>query len=65
VLGLPGSVAAAWAVWLWGRVDGRWGEPVAEGRLGDAVAGSWPWVLRGAAVASALYLVWRARRPRG
>nr|WP_205616237.1 hypothetical protein [Streptomyces harenosi] len=65
VLGLPGTVAAAWAVWLWGRVDGRWGDPVAEERLGDVVAGTWPWVLRGAAVASALYLVWRGRRPRG
>ncbi|CAL9457866.1 hypothetical protein SUDANB58_02586 [Streptomyces sp. enrichment culture] len=65
VLGLPGVVAAAGAVWLWGRTDGRWGEPIAQGHLGDAVAGTWPWVLRGAAVASALYLVWRARRPRG
>ncbi|MCP9987593.1 hypothetical protein LUX01_13745 [Streptomyces sudanensis] len=25
VLGLPGAVAAGAAVWLWGRVDGRWG----------------------------------------
>ncbi|CAL9495525.1 hypothetical protein SUDANB6_03337 [Streptomyces sp. enrichment culture] len=65
VLGLPGVVAAAGAVWLWGRTDGRWGEPLAQGHLDDAVAGTWPWVLRGAAVASALYLVWRARRPRG
>jgi hypothetical protein len=65
VLGLPGAVAGVWAVWLWGRVDGRWGDPIAEGGLSDAVAGSWPWVLRGAAVVSALYLVWRARRPRG
>jgi hypothetical protein len=65
VLGLPGAVAAAGIVWLWGRADGRWGDPIAQGHMNDAVAQTWPWVLRGAAVASALYLVWRARRPRG
>ncbi|CAM5431037.1 Integral membrane protein OS=Streptomyces tendae OX=1932 GN=GUR47_26650 PE=4 SV=1 [Streptomyces tendae] len=65
VLGLPGTVAAAGAVWLWGRTEGRWGDPVAEGRLNEAVADTWPWVLRTAAVATALYLLWRARRPRG
>ncbi|MDN0194152.1 hypothetical protein [Streptomyces sp. S.PNR 29] len=65
VLGLPGAVAAAGIVWLWGRVDGRWGDPIAQGHMNDAVAETWPWVLRGAAVASALFLVWRARRPRG
>lgn len=64
VLGVPGAVAAAGIVWLWGRMDGRWGEPIAEGQLGDAIAGTWPWVLRGAAVASAAYLVWRSQRPR-
>ncbi|MEU9640417.1 hypothetical protein [Streptomyces sp. NPDC048188] len=65
VLGLPGTVAAAGAVWLWGRTEGRWGDPVAEGRLNEAVADTWPGVLRTAAVATALYLLWRARRPRG
>ncbi|MGW0814316.1 hypothetical protein ACWD00_13860 [Streptomyces viridiviolaceus] len=65
VLGLPGTVAAAGVVWLWGRTEGRWGDPVAEGRMNDAVADTWPWVLRGAAVATALYLLWRSRRPRG
>ncbi|MER6674549.1 hypothetical protein [Streptomyces sp. NPDC000983] len=59
---VPGLAAAAGVVWLWGRTEGRWGDPVAEGQLGDAVAGTWPWVLRGAAVASALYLVWRSQR---
>ncbi len=33
--------------------------------MNDAVAETWPWVLRGAAVATALYLLWRSRRPRG
>ncbi|MBN3928811.1 hypothetical protein IQ279_03990 [Streptomyces verrucosisporus] len=62
---VPGTVAAAGLVWLWGRTEGRWGEPIAEGALGEAVTASWPWALRAAAVASALYLLWRARRPRG
>ncbi|MFF3687693.1 hypothetical protein [Streptomyces sp. NPDC002187] len=62
VVGLPSTVAAAGAVWLWGRVNDRWGEPIAEDGMREALTGTWPWVLRGAAVASALYLVWRARR---
>ncbi|MFJ3209051.1 hypothetical protein [Streptomyces flaveolus] len=64
VLGLPGTVLAAGVVWLWGRTEGRWGDPVAEGHMNDAVAETWPWVLRSAAVATALYLLWRSRRPR-
>ncbi|PZT69228.1 hypothetical protein DN402_19480 [Streptomyces sp. SW4] len=63
VLGLPGLVAAGGIVWLWGRTDGRWGDPIADGQMGAAVAATWPWVLRAAALASALYLLWRARRP--
>ncbi|MGK5497088.1 hypothetical protein [Streptomyces sp. URMC 125] len=62
---VPGAVAAAGLVWLWGRTEGRWGEPIARGALGDELAASWPWALRAAAVAGALYLLWRARRPRG
>ncbi|MGW7565580.1 hypothetical protein ACWGJV_04785 [Streptomyces tendae] len=65
VLGLPGTVAAAGVVWLWGRTEGRWGDPVAEGHMNDAITDTWPWVLRTAAVATALYLLWRSRRPRG
>ncbi|WP_399886252.1 hypothetical protein ACGH7X_17350 [Streptomyces sp. BBFR51] len=65
VLGLPGTVAAAGAVWLWGRTEGRWGDPITEGHMNDAVADTWPWVLRTAAVATALYLLWRTRRLRG
>jgi hypothetical protein len=61
---LPGLAATAGLVWLWGRTEGRWGDPVAEGHLSDAMAETWPWVVRGAAVASALYLTWRSRRPR-
>ncbi|OAH10325.1 hypothetical protein [Streptomyces jeddahensis] len=64
VLGMPGMVAAAACVWLWGRNEGRWGEPIAQGHMADALAETWPWAVRGAAVASALFLVWRARRHR-
>ncbi|MEG3627427.1 hypothetical protein [Streptomyces poriticola] len=64
VLGLPGLVAAAGIVWLWGRTDGRWGDPIVQGQMSTAVADTWPWVLRGAALASALYLIHRARHPR-
>ncbi|MFI6861977.1 hypothetical protein ACIBKZ_19115 [Streptomyces sp. NPDC050421] len=63
-MGLPGLVAAGALVWLWGRMDGRWGAPIAEGQMSPAIGDAWPWVVRGAAVASALYLVWRARGPR-
>lgn len=64
VMGMPGLAAAAGIVWLWGRTNGRWGAPVAAGHMGDAVTQTWPWVVRGAAVASALYLTWRSQRSR-
>ncbi|MBC7271825.1 MAG: hypothetical protein H5T76_24480 [Streptomyces sp.] len=62
VMGLPAMALVCGAVWLWGRSEGRWGEPVAEGAMSGAVGETWPWVVRGAAVASAVFLVWRARR---
>ncbi|MFR9800206.1 hypothetical protein ACL02U_30565 [Streptomyces sp. MS06] len=65
VVGLPALALAAGVTWLWGRADGRWGQPVSDGHWGDAVAGTWPWVVRGAAVASALFVVWRSQRQRG
>ncbi|MGW3915031.1 hypothetical protein ACWEBX_26400 [Streptomyces sp. NPDC005070] len=64
VLVLPGLSATAGIVWLWGRSDGRWGDPVAEGHMNEAMAETWPFVVRGAAIASALYLVWRSQRRR-
>ncbi|CAM5440600.1 hypothetical protein [Streptomyces abikoensis] len=63
VMGVPGLVAAAGIVWLWGRTEGRWGAPVPDGGLGAAMSDTWPWVLRGAALASAAFVVWRSRRP--
>ncbi|MFE9725464.1 hypothetical protein ACFYQ5_18155 [Streptomyces sp. NPDC005794] len=64
-LGLPGVVVAGAFVWLWGRMEGRWGAPLAADAMGDAMTDVWPVVVRVAAVASALYLVWRARRLTG
>ncbi|MFF0202469.1 hypothetical protein [Streptomyces sp. NPDC005017] len=64
VIVVPGLAVAAGVVWLWGRDTGRWGDPIAEDAMRDALSGTWPWVLRGAAVASALFLVWRSQRGR-
>ncbi|MET9419461.1 hypothetical protein ABZY06_01815 [Streptomyces sp. NPDC006540] len=64
VLGLPGAAVAGGALWLWGRINGHWGETIAEDGMRDALTGTWPWVVRGAAVASAVFLVWRSRRLR-
>ncbi|MES5821702.1 hypothetical protein [Streptomyces sp. RG80] len=64
VMFLPGLALTAGVVWLWGRSEGRWGDPIAKGQMNDAVADTWPWVIRGAAVASALFLVWRSQRHR-
>ncbi|MER5499407.1 hypothetical protein ABT096_19720 [Streptomyces sp. NPDC002561] len=61
-MGLPGVVVAGAVIWLWGRTEGRWGEPVPQGGLGDVLGGVWPVVVRTAALASAAFLVWRARR---
>ncbi|MEU8683859.1 hypothetical protein [Streptomyces sp. NPDC048611] len=62
-LGVPGTVVGGLVVWLWGRFDGRWGEPIAQGRLGQELLDGLPGGVRAAAVASALFLVWRMRRP--
>ncbi|MFD7119478.1 hypothetical protein ACFWAA_20935 [Streptomyces sp. NPDC059922] len=62
VFGLPGISAAGGLLWIWGRLDGRWGEAIPEDGMADALSSAWPVVLRTAAVASALFLVWRARR---
>ncbi|MFJ3672048.1 hypothetical protein ACIPSE_36900 [Streptomyces sp. NPDC090106] len=64
VMFLPGLALATGVGWLWGRTEGRWGEPILEGHMNDAIAETWPWVVRGAAIASALFLVWRSQRQR-
>ncbi|MFB7593588.1 hypothetical protein [Streptomyces sp. NPDC056160] len=64
VVGMPGLALAAGLLWLWGRNDGRWGTPIAQGHMNDAVSQTWPWVVRTAAVLSALFLLWRSQRRR-
>ncbi|TXC96093.1 hypothetical protein [Streptomyces sp. ISID311] len=61
-LGVPGAVVGGMVVWLWGRFEGRWGAPIAHGRLGQEMLDGLPGMVRVAAVASALFLVWRMRR---
>ncbi|MDX3455485.1 hypothetical protein PV396_26715 [Streptomyces sp. ME02-8801-2C] len=64
VVYLPGAALAGGAAWLWGRAQGRWGTPIAEGHMNEALTQTWPWVVRGAAITSALFLVWRSQRQR-
>ncbi|MEW1774198.1 hypothetical protein [Streptomyces sp. NPDC086777] len=64
VMWVPGLSVAAGLVWLWGRSAGRWGAPIAQGQMSGAVGETWPWVVRGAALASAVYVVWRSQRAR-
>lgn len=62
VFWLPGAVFATAVVWVWGRLQGKWGAPLADDAMGGTFHDMWPWLARGAAVASALYLLWRSRR---
>ncbi|MFI0779724.1 hypothetical protein [Streptomyces sp. NPDC021212] len=62
VMGMPGLVAAGAMVWLWGRTTGKWGDRIPENGMKDVLTETWPVVVRGAAVATVLFLVWRARR---
>ncbi|MET7293277.1 hypothetical protein ABZS79_14280 [Streptomyces griseoloalbus] len=58
---LPGLAVTGGIVWLWGRTEGRWGTPIADGHMNAAVSETWPWVIRAAALTTALFLVWRSR----
>lgn len=64
VMVLPGLAVTAGIVWLWGREHHRWGADLAQEHMSDAIAQTWPWVVRGAALASAAFLVWRSQRRR-
>lgn len=63
VLGIPGAAAAGMIVWVWGRDAGKWGTPIAQGQMSQAFQDVYPTTVRIAAVGSALYLLWRSRRP--
>ncbi len=62
VLFVPGATALGLVVWVWGRNAGKWGSPIAQGHVGDAFKNDYPTAIRIAAVATALYLLWRSRR---
>lgn len=62
VLVIPGAFAAGMVVWVWGRDVGKWGDPIAQGQVGQAFQDAYPLTVRLAALGSALYLLWRARR---
>ncbi|MFI1965785.1 hypothetical protein ACH429_17035 [Streptomyces pathocidini] len=64
VMGVPGAVAAGAIVWVWGRFEGRWGDPIPKGGMAAALTDTWPVAVRVAACASAAYLLWRASRLR-
>lgn len=63
ILGIPGAAAVGMIVWVWGRDAGKWGDPIAQGQMGQAFQDAYPTTIRLAAAGSALYLLWRARRP--
>ncbi|MGK5531834.1 hypothetical protein [Streptomyces sp. URMC 129] len=62
--GMPALVAGAYLGWLLGRAGGYWGAELAPGEAQATAADHVPWLLRGAAVASAAFLFHRARRHR-
>ncbi|WP_322940004.1 hypothetical protein [Actinacidiphila paucisporea] len=62
VLFIPGAAAAGMLVWIWGRDVRRWGDPITHGQMGQAFLDTYPPTVRLAAVATALYLLWRNRR---
>ncbi|MEV5933861.1 hypothetical protein AB0L56_14245 [Streptomyces sp. NPDC052079] len=64
VVVIPGLALTGGVVWLWGRAAERWGAAIHEGEMNAAMSETWPWVVRGAAVSSALFLVWRSQRGR-
>lgn len=64
VFGMPGLVLGSYLGWLFGRVNGYWGDQIEGAVLRDALADNYPALLRLSALASALFLLWRAlRRP--
>jgi hypothetical protein len=62
VLGIPGLAALGLLIWLWGRDAAKWGTPIPKGQLDQAILDGLPATIRCAAIASALYFLYRARR---
>ncbi|RBM17919.1 hypothetical protein [Streptomyces sp. PT12] len=60
--GMPALIAGGYATWLLGRASGYWGAALAEGDAEAAFTDHWPLLLRGAALATAAFLLYRARR---
>ncbi|MCE7079100.1 hypothetical protein [Streptomyces sp. ST2-7A] len=64
VFGMPALVASGYLIWLYGRVNEQWGDPLEAEAMTDAFTANVPLVVRAAAVASALFILWRGlRRP--
>ncbi|WP_018548334.1 hypothetical protein [Streptomyces sp. LaPpAH-108] len=64
VIIIPALSIATGTLWLWGRHTNHWGTPLPSAHLSAAITATWPWVVRGAALASAAFLVWRSQRQR-
>lgn len=64
VIVIPGLALTGGVLWLWGRASGRWGTEITEGQTNAAIAETWPWAVRAAAISSALFLIWRSQRNR-
>ena len=60
--GMPALVFGGYGLWLLARSGGWGGAPLEEGEAQEAWHAHWPWLLRAAALASAAFLLWRARR---
>ncbi|WP_173019584.1 hypothetical protein, partial [Streptomyces alkaliphilus] len=64
VFGMPALVATGYLVWLYGRVNEQWGDPLEAEAMTDTFTANLPLVVRAAAVASAAFILWRGlRRP--
>lgn len=61
-IGIPFLSALGAGVYVWGRARGRWGEPLPDGHVRPVLEDVLPLTVRVAAVASAVYLLWRADR---
>ncbi|MGP4110135.1 hypothetical protein ACTWP5_04360 [Streptomyces sp. 4N509B] len=62
--GMPALVAGAYGLWLLSRISDESGDAATNSPVQDALSDDWPWLLRTAALATAAFLFWRARRPR-